>query len=201
MRVAILDYQAGNLASVQRAVAHLGFNAEVTADPRRIASADRVIFPGVGAAGQCMANLRERGLDQALHQVADSGKPLLCVCIGMQLLFDFSDEDGGVDCLGILPGVVERFVPEPQIKVPHMGWNAVETADSKIFSGIANNQHFYFVHSYYCAPGPEVQVIAIADHGGKFCAGVRRDNLVAVQFHPEKSGENGLTLLRNFLND
>lgn len=200
MRVAILDYEAGNLASVQRAVTHLGYDAQITADPKAIASAERVIFPGVGAAGQCMANLQQRGLDEAIRGVVDAGRPLLCICIGMQLLFEHSDEDGGVPCLGILPGVVERFRAAPEVKVPHMGWNAVAMADKKLFAGIRDQENFYFVHSYYCAPGPEVEVIATSDHGGRFCAGVRKDNLVAVQFHPEKSGENGLSLLRNFLN-
>src|SRR5476651_192578 len=119
MRVAILDYQAGNQTSVQRALAHLGCAAEVTADPQRVAAADRVVFPGVGAAGSCMANIRAAGLDRALGEVIAAGKPLLCVCIGMQLLFERSEEDGGVPCLGLLPGAVQRFTPtDPSIKVP-----------------------------------------------------------------------------------
>jgi glutamine amidotransferase len=200
MRVAILDYQAGNQTSVQRALAHLGVEAAVTADPAAVAAADRVVFPGVGAAGSCMANLRAAGLDQAIADVVAAGKPLLCVCIGMQLLFEFSDEDGGTPCLGVLPGLVERFQPEdPAIKVPHMGWNSVVTTGDPLFRDIPAGACFYFVHSYYCAPGTDVEVIATSDHGGGFCAGVRRGNLAAVQFHPEKSGPAGLKLLENFL--
>ncbi len=198
--IAILDYQAGNITSVRRAFASLGQEAVVTADPAIVASADRVVFPGVGAAGSCMANLRSAGLDRSLREIAASGKPLLCVCIGLQLLFDWSDEDGGVACLGLLPGRVVRFAPsDPSIKVPHMGWNDVAFAADDPLAGALPDRHFYFVHSYHCVPGPGVQVIAEADHGGRFCAGVRRGNLAAVQFHPEKSGPAGLALLRNFL--
>ncbi len=199
MRVAIVDYQAGNQTSVQRALAHLGVDADVSADPAVIAAADKVVFPGVGAAGSCMGNLRSAHLDQALADVVARGTPLLCVCIGMQLLFEFSDEDGGTPCLGVLPGLVERFQPEdPAVKVPHMGWNPVRVVKDPLFAGIAPDSCFYFVHSFYCAPGPGVDVIATADHGGRFCAGVRRGSLAAVQFHPEKSGPAGLRLLENF---
>jgi glutamine amidotransferase len=200
VRIAIIDYKAGNLTSVQRALAHIGVEAEVTADPQRVVEADRIIFPGVGAAGSCMANLQAAGLDEALRTVIAAGKPVLGICVGMQLLFEFSDEDGGVPCLGVLEGIVERFTPEdPAIKVPHMGWNAVEHDGDPLFAGIAMGERFYFVHSYFCAPDAALRVNAVADHGGKFAAGVRRDNLVAVQFHPEKSGEPGLRLLRNFV--
>jgi glutamine amidotransferase len=200
MRIAIVDYRAGNQTSVQRALAHLGHAAEISADPGRIAAADRVIFPGVGAAGSCMDNLRAAGVDDALRAAIDAGKPVLGVCIGMQLLFEFSDEDGGVPCLGVLDGIVERFQPEdPAVKVPHMGWNAVEHRGDPLFAGIPSGERFYFVHSYYCAPDVSIEAIAITDHGGKFCAGVRRGNLAAVQFHPEKSGAAGLKLLDNFV--
>jgi len=200
MRIAIIDYQAGNQTSVQRALAHLGHAAEVTADPALIASADRVIFPGVGAAGSCMANLRDGRLDAAIQAAVAGGKPVLGVCIGMQLLFEFSDEDGGVPCLGVLDGIVERFQPDDAtVKVPHMGWNAVAHTGDPLFAGIPSGERFYFVHSYYCAPHVAVDAIAIADHGGKFCAGVRQGSLAAVQFHPEKSGPAGLRLLDNFV--
>ncbi len=200
MRVAILDYQAGNLASVRRALAHLGVEAEVTDDPARIAIADRVIFPGVGAAASCMDNLTARGLDRAIAEFAATGRPLLGVCIGMQLLFERSEEDGGVACLGLLPGTVRRFRPsEPTLKVPHMGWSDVTTVADPLFDGIDAGSHFYFVHSYFCAPSAGVAVIASADYGGRFCVGVRRGNVAAVQFHPEKSGAYGLRLLANFL--
>lgn len=200
MRIAILDYDAGNLTSVARALAHLGLEAEVTADPARVDSADRVVFPGVGAAGQCMGSLRAKGLDGAIRRAVDGGKPVLVICVGMQLLFESSEEDGGVPCLGILPGKVVRFRPaDPTVKVPHMGWNPTRLTDPVLSAGIAPETPFYYVHSYHCVPGPGVEVIATADHGGPFCAGVRRGNLAAMQFHPEKSGEAGLRLIRNFL--
>jgi glutamine amidotransferase len=201
MRVAIIDYQAGNLTSVQRALAHLGQAAEVTADPAVIAAADRVIFPGVGAAGSCMANLRAAGLDQALQHVIAAGKPLLCICVGMQLLFASSEEDGGVACLGLVPGAVRRFRPaDRSLKVPHMGWNPVRWEHpDPLWDGIANDSPFYFVHSYYCDPAAGVAPLVTSDHGQRFCAGLRHGNLAAFQFHPEKSGPVGLKLLGNFL--
>lgn len=200
MSVAILDYEAGNLASVRHAVQHLGAQVEITSDPGRIAAARRVIFPGVGAAGTCMANLKARGLDRALRQVVASGTPLLCICVGLQLLFEHSEEDGGTPCLGILPGKVVRFRPaDPALKVPHMGWNPTRLDDAVLGAGIAPGSSFYYVHSYHPEPGTGVQVIAESDHGRPFCAGVRRGGLAAVQFHPEKSGPPGLRLLANFL--
>jgi imidazole glycerol-phosphate synthase subunit HisH len=199
MSIAIIDYEAGNLTSVQRALHHLGFEATVTPDPDQVAKADRVIFPGVGAAGSCMANLTSSGLGQALATVVERGNPVLGICVGMQLLFEHSDEDAGTPCLGILPGIVERFQPEDRtIKVPHMGWNAVHHDGDPLFAGIADGERFYFVHSYYCAPDTEVAISAWAEHGLRFACGVRHNNLAAVQFHPEKSGAVGLTLLRNF---
>ncbi len=198
--LAILDYDAGNLTSVQRALAHLGFDALITADPAVVATADQVVFPGVGAAGQCMGSLRARGLDRALHAAVAADKPVLVICVGMQLLFERSEEDGGVACLGILPGEVVRFRPtDPTIKVPHMGWNPTRLTDPVLGVGIPPDSAFYYVHSYHCVPGPGVEVIATADHGGPFVAGVRRERLAALQFHPEKSGPVGLRLIRNFL--
>ena len=201
MRVAIIDYQAGNLTSVQRALTHLGHASEITADPAVIAVADKVIFPGVGAAGSCMANLRAAHLDHALAQVIAAQKPLLCICVGMQLLFASSEEDGGVPCLNVIPGAVRRFnLSDPTHKVPHMGWNPVHWEQTDpLWQGIPNDTPFYFVHSYFCAPAAGVAPLGIADHGGRFCAAVRRGPLAAVQFHPEKSGEAGLALLGNFL--
>ena len=200
MTIAILDYDAGNLTSVQRALHHLGLDATITADPAVVARADKVVFPGVGAAGQCMASLHAKGLGVALRQAVDAGKPVLVICVGMQLLFESSEEDGGVPCLGILPGKVVRFRPtDPTVKIPHMGWNPTRLTDPVLNAGIPQDSAFYYVHSYHCMPGPGVEVIATADHGGPFCAGVRRGNLAAMQFHPEKSGELGLKLIRNFL--
>lgn len=204
MTVAILDYRAGNVTSVAHAVRASGYEAVITADHDIIGSAEQVIFPGVGAAGTCMAVLRERGLDVALAQAVDSGKPVFGICVGMQLLFDHSEEDGGVACLGLLPGRVRRFeLDDPGLKVPHMGWNPVRFApDEPLAAGIETRSDTacYFVHSYYCDPDPSVEVIAVTDHGHDFCVGVRRDNLVALQCHPEKSGPVGMTILGNFLN-
>lgn len=200
MSTAILDYDAGNLTSVQRALAHLGHEAVVTADPEVVDRAQRVIFPGVGAAGSCMASLNRKGLGEAIRRAVARDKPVLVICVGMQLLFERSAEDGGVPCLGILPGTVERFTPtDHTIKVPHMGWNPTRLDDPLLSAGVAPDSCFYYVHSYHCVPGPGVQVIASADHGGVFCSGVRRGNLAAVQFHPEKSGAVGLRLIQNFL--
>jgi glutamine amidotransferase len=202
MSTIIIDYEAGNLTSVARAVRYLGHECTISPDPAALRRADRIIFPGVGAAAQCMANLRRTGMDQAIREAVAQGTPVLGICVGMQLLFQRSEEDGGVACLGLIPGQVKRFRPvSPGIKVPHMGWNPVNLADPVLRAEIPTNTCFYFVHSYYCEPGPDPLLLRIAecDHGGRFCAGVRRRNLVAVQFHPEKSGRPGLRLLRNFL--
>ncbi len=203
MAVAILDYNAGNVTSVAHAVRRLGFDAQITADHDTIRAADHVIFPGVGAAATCMQVVRERGLDVALKEAVESGKPVFGICVGMQLLFDHSDEDGGVDCIGLLPGRVKRFeLDDPTLKVPHMGWNPVRFVDGEPIArdlvGAADTA-CYFVHSYYCDPDPSVEVIATADHGHAFCVGVRKDNLVALQCHPEKSGPVGMSILSSFL--
>ena len=200
MRVAILDYGAGNLASVRRAFAHLGADAVVTADPTEIAAADRVVFPGVGAAASCMTALRSTGTDAALRAALAGGRPVLGICLGLQLLFESSEEDGGTACLGILPGKVVKFQPtDSHIKVPHMGWNPTKLSDPILGRNLPPDSLFYYVHSYHVVPGPGVQVVAVSDHGQTFCAGVRRDNLVAMQFHPEKSGPAGLQLLADFI--
>jgi glutamine amidotransferase len=200
MRTVILDYDAGNLTSVQRACAHLGAATEIVRDPSAVDAADRVIFPGVGAAGQCMGSLAALGLGDALRRAIVAGKPVLAICVGLQLLFESSEEDGGVPCLGILPGRVVRIRPADRtVKVPHMGWNAVDFSAGEPLARGLPDRHFYFVHSYVAVPGAGVEVVASADHGGRFCAGVRRGNLVAFQFHPEKSGAAGLALLRTFL--
>lgn len=204
MSVAILDYNAGNVTSVAHAVRRLGFDAQITADHDTIRAADHVIFPGVGAAATCMKIVRERGLDDALREAVDAGKPVFGICVGMQLLFDHSDENGGVDCLGLLPGRVRRFeLDDPALKVPHMGWNPVVFSSNEPLAADlqgAVDTACYFVHSYYCDPDPSVQVIATTDHGHQFCVGVRKDNLVALQCHPEKSGPVGMSILSSFLN-
>jgi len=201
--IAILDYEAGNLTSVELAVRHVGGDAVVTQDPQVALSAERVIFPGVGSAKSCMANLQRFGLDTVIRQTLDSGKPMLAICIGMQLLFDHSEEDGGVDCLGILPGNVTRFqFPEADhVKVPHMGWNEVNIGTPHpLLEGFPVGGECYFVHSYYVNPAATTPVHGQAEYAGKtFTCSVGKDNLFATQFHPEKSGEVGLGILRRFL--
>ena len=202
MKIAILDYAAGNVTSVLRAIRHLGYDATITPDPEVVASADKVIFPGVGAAASCMRNLSERGLDQALRDVAAAGTPLLGICVGMQLLFEHSEEDGGVDCVGLFPGNVKRFQPsDQQLKVPHMGWNTVHFKDDPLATDIDPDAFFYFVHSYFCAPTHSDIHLATTKHGEDFCAGVRKDNVAAVQFHPEKSRSIGLNILDSAIKD
>ena len=203
MAVAILDYNAGNVTSVAHAVRRLGYDPEITADHDIIRAADHVIFPGVGAAATCMNILRDRGLDVALREAVDDGKPVFGICVGMQLLFDHSEEDGGVDTLGLLPGRVRKFdLDDPTLKVPHMGWNPVTFSEGEPLASElegASDTACYFVHSYYCDPDPSVEVIATADHGHPFAVGVRKDNLVALQCHPEKSGPVGASILKAFL--
>ncbi|MHC4887168.1 MAG: imidazole glycerol phosphate synthase subunit HisH [Planctomycetota bacterium] len=201
--IAILDYQAGNLTSVELAVRHVGGDCEVTADPSKVAQADRVIFPGVGAAAQCMENLHSYGLGNALKAAVDAGKPVLAICIGVQLLFESSEEDGGVDCLGILPGQVKRFpfAGEAGAKIPQMGWNQIEVKrEHPLLSDFEAGDECYFVHSYYVEPADPELVLTETEYAGfTFTSAVSRDNLVATQFHPEKSGRIGLSLLKNFL--
>ncbi|NUQ01316.1 MAG: imidazole glycerol phosphate synthase subunit HisH [Armatimonadetes bacterium] len=201
--VAIIDYEAGNLTSVALAVKHLGFAGQVTSDPAVIDAAERVIFPGQGAAGSAMSNLHRLQLEAPLRRALADGRPVLGICIAHQLIFEHSEEDGGTACLGILGGRVVKFQfpPERRVKIPQMGWNGVElAAQHPIFEGFQSGWECYFVHSYYPVPSGDVRVLATTDYEGlSFPSIVGRDNLVAMQFHPEKSGRAGLTLLRNFL--
>ncbi len=204
--VAILDYDAGNLTSVERAVRRLGGEAVVTHDRGRIRDARRLIFPGVGAAGAAMESLGRLGLDEELRSAHAAGKPILGICVGCQVIFDESEEDGGVRCLGFLPGSVVRFRFPPGVsrKVPHMGWNEVRFADGDrrhpVFEGIEPGSQFYFVHSFHPVPHEASDTQGSAVYGEReFTAAVARDHLVAVQFHTEKSGRCGLRVLENFL--
>ena len=191
--IAILDYGAGNLTSVRLAFAAVGADATVTSDPAVAAKADKVVFPGVGAAKRAMENLRRLGLDRAVRDAVSADKPFLGICLGMQILFERSEEDGGVDCLGILPGRVRRFPAVPGVKVPEIGWNQVAAAGEP---NLADGE-FYFVHSYYAEKGP--YTVGVTEYAGvSFTSAVRRGRLVAYQFHPEKSGRLGLALLREF---
>lgn len=196
--IAIVDYRAGNLTSVLRAVKHLGHAAEITDDPERIRSADRVIFPGVGAAGETMQTLRQLGLDVVLCDIFEKGNPLLGICIGVQIIFERSEENDAT-CLGLLPGEVRRFPREAGLKVPQIGWNAVHfERQHPLFSGIPSDAEFYFVNSYYPTPAESDLVYATTEYGTRFASVVGRGNLVATQFHLEKSGRTGLAMLDNF---
>lgn len=201
--IAVVDYKAGNLTSVALALRHLGRDPLITQRPEEVATAERVVFPGVGAAGAAMENLGELGLREALRDVIRRGRPVLGICVGCQVIFDHSEEDDGTDCLGIIPGVVRRFVFPEGIsrKIPHMGWNAVHfDGDHPVFRNLPPDSQFYFVHSYYPEPRDDGIVHGRAVYGGiRFAAAVARGSVAAVQFHTEKSGPPGLRLLDNFL--
>ncbi|HEX6263582.1 MAG TPA: imidazole glycerol phosphate synthase subunit HisH [Actinomycetota bacterium] len=194
--MAILDYGFGNLRSVQRAVERVGGAGLVTSDPDEARAADAFVVPGVGAFAACVAGLRNAGLDGLVREIVDSGRPVLGVCLGMQVLFDWGEE-GPADGLGILRGKVRRL---PQgLTVPHMGWNEVRwSAAHPLTEGIPDGTRFYFVHSYVCDPEEEVTV-GVTDYGGPFAAAVGRENVFATQFHPEKSGEPGLRIYANLV--
>lgn len=199
--IAVVDYRAGNLTSVRLALEAIGVSGVVTCRAADIRAADRVIFPGVGAAAAAMANLRQLGLEEALRDAVAQGTPFLGICLGMQIIFDFSEEDGGVNGVGLIRGRVRRFQPgDPMTKVPHMGWNAVKQVRTHpVFDGIDSGSEFYFVHSYYPDPADPARVVGETDYGGTvFASVVGQANLVATQFHPEKSGRIGLRLLKNF---
>ena len=198
MNVAVVDYDAGNTLSVTRALKKVGARVDLTPDPGRVEAADAVVLPGVGAFGDCMRKLRERGMDEACLETYRTGKPFLGVCVALQVFFEGSEESPGVEGLGILPGDVVRFDVEG-LKVPHMGWNELEVVrPHPVLDGL-DGEAFYFVHSYHPQPERPGDLLGVADYGIRFCAAAGRENLVAVQFHPEKSSRAGLTLYENFL--
>ncbi len=201
--ITIIDYKAGNLTSVQLGLEHIGFEVEITDKKEKVLAAERVIFPGVGAAKSAMANLRKLDLIEPVKEIIAEGVPFLGICIGMQLSFDFSEENDGTECMGLLPGKVKRFTPSnPLDKIPQMGWNAVEQVrEHPIFEGIENKSEFYFVHSYYPWPDNDGDIIGKTDYADvEFASCAGADNLVLTQFHPERSGRIGLKLLENFCN-
>lgn len=196
--IALIDYGAGNLRSVENAITTLGYRSIITSHPSSILEADAVILPGVGAAADAMANLDKLGLIDTIRHVVQIGRPFLGICIGLQILFDITEEGGLQECLSIIPGKVRRF--SENVKIPHMGWNQVKQCrQNRIFTGIPDNTNFYFVHSYFGIPDDDAVVLGTTDYDISFCSVLGRDNLVATQFHPEKSGTWGLKIYDNFL--
>jgi imidazole glycerol-phosphate synthase subunit HisH len=197
--IAIIDYAAGNLPSVKRALDHLGIDATISADPTVIGRADRIIFPGVGHAASAMAVLKERRLDTVLKEAFSAGTPILGICLGTQIILSRSEE-GPTECVGLIPGTVPRFaMTNPSLKVPHMGWDAIRIVrPHPVLRDVAPDAEFYFVHSYYPKPDDAGAVIAVGDYEIEFPAVIGTNNLIATQFHPEKSGPAGLRILQNF---
>ena len=197
--IAIVDYNAGNLKSVEKAMLYLGQKVLVTSRPEEILSADKVILPGVGAFGDAMKNLTAAGLDTVLREVSDRKKPLLGICLGMQLLFEESEESPGVKGLGLLPGLILRIPAAPGLKIPHMGWNNLKINSGKsLYRSVPDSSYVYFVHSYYLKANDPEDVAARCEYGVTIDASVESGNLYGCQFHPEKSGDVGLKILSNF---
>ncbi len=196
--IAVIDYGAGNLRSVINAVGKLGYSPEVTSRPGDVLNARAVILPGVGAAADTMTSLKTLGLAEPVHEFIAEGRPFLGVCIGLQILFNGTEEGGGHECLGIIPGSVRKL--PPGLKTPHMGWNQVkQRVAHPVFDNIPDGANFYFVHSYYAEPDDRSLVAGETEYGISLCSVIARDNLVATQFHPDKSGELGLRFYDNFL--
>lgn len=198
--IAVIDYGAGNLGSVEKALRFIGCDCVVTDDKNIISGADGVILPGVGSFGDCMASMRAKGLDKAAVDAVNSGKPFLGICLGLQLLFEDSEESPGVQGLGILKGHIRRIPSGDGLKVPHIGWNSLQIAQREgIFRSVDQNAYVYFVHSYYLDAADKSQVAATAEYGVTIDAAVQTGNVCATQFHPEKSGGVGLEILRGFV--
>lgn len=196
--IAIIDYQAGNLKSVERALKHLGQACRITGSASEILAAERVIFPGVGAAGRAMQTIRAQGLDEAIHAVIERGTPFLGICLGTQIILETSEEDGGTACLGVIPGTVRRFA-DIGLKIPHMGWNSLSPRfNHPLLEDIDPLAQFYFVHSYYPDPRDAAAIAATTTYGVTFASALTSGNVFATQFHPEKSGSPGLKILENF---
>lgn len=197
--VAIIDYDAGNLKSVENALLNLGERAEITRDPQKILEADRVILPGVGAFGDAMAKLKKYGLDTVIQEVHHRQMPFLGICLGLQLLFEQSDEAPGIQGLGLLPGKITAIPEKSGYKIPHMGWNSLTIRDNaRLFQGIPQDAYVYFVHSFYLQAAEAADVAAKTEYIVDIHASVEHGNTFACQFHPEKSGDIGLKILQNF---
>lgn len=198
--IAILDYDAGNIKSVEKAMQLLGQEVEITREKETILQADKVILPGVGAFGDAMGKLRQYGLEEVIHEVVEKGMPFLGICLGLQLMFERSDESPGVKGLGILKGEILRIPETLGLKIPHMGWNTLEFQNNgRLFSGLKQEAYVYFVHSYYLKAADEGIVTAVTQYGTKIHASVEKGNVFACQFHPEKSSDVGIQILRNFI--
>ena len=198
--IAIIDYDAGNIKSVEKALQKLGAEVVITKEPEKILQADKVILPGVGAFGDAMANLKKFGLDKVIYQVVEKGTPFLGICLGLQLLFERSDETPGVEGLGILRGEILRIPDKEDLKIPHMGWNSLHLQNQgRLFKGLSEQSYVYFVHSYYLKAKEEEIVKATTDYSVNIHASVEKDNVFACQFHPEKSSDVGLQILKNFV--
>jgi len=204
--IAIVDYGMGNLRSVQKAFERLGVAAVIVERPRELADAEAMVLPGVGAFRDAIAALRQHDLVGPIRDHIAADKPFLGICLGLQLLFDVSFEDGEYEGLGIVPGEVVRFRSQPGLRIPHMGWNEVRQGSGvrdqgsgvRLFEGIPDGSHFYFVHSYHVVPTDEAAIVGVTDHGGEFVSVIARGNMAATQFHPEKSQTHGLKLMENF---
>ena len=196
----IVDYKAGNLKSVERACSEVGVEAEISGDPEKIRQASRLIFPGVGAAGAAMASLQETGIDEAIREFFNLGRPVLGICLGLQISLNYSEENQ-TKTLDLISGEVKKFrLKETGLKIPHMGWNTVNVIQQHpVLDRIEPRDEFYFVHSYYAVPAKKESVYALTDYEDQFASVISKDNLIATQFHPEKSGRVGLRLLSNFL--
>ena len=198
--IAIIDYDAGNLKSVEKALQHLGQDCKITRNAKEILEADKVILPGVGAFADAMEKLQKYDLIDVIHQVVDKKTPFLGICLGLQLMFESSEESPGVEGLGLLPGKILKIPETPGMKVPHMGWNSLKIdPNSRLFKGIPDGNYVYFVHSYYLKAGSEDIVAATTEYGTHIHAAVEKGNLYACQFHPEKSSQTGLKILENFI--
>ncbi len=198
--IAILDYDAGNIKSVEKAMQLLGQEVTITRKRDEILRADKVILPGVGAFGDAMGKICQYGLFDVIHEVVDNGTPFLGICLGLQLLFERSDESPGVEGLGVLKGEILRIPETPGLKIPHMGWNSLEFQnDGRLFRKLSKESYVYFVHSYYLKAADESIVTAVTEYGTKIHASVEQGNVFACQFHPEKSSDVGIQILKNFV--
>ena len=197
--IAIIDYGAGNLQSVKKALDFIGAESVITDNPETINACDKILLPGVGSFGDAMDSMIQKGLVETVKQNAVSGKPFLGICLGLQLLFEESEESPGVNGLGIFKGKIKKFSPDMRLKIPHIGWNSLEIRQKDtLFKGIPENSYVYFVHSYYLHAEDENEIATVTNYGIDFHSAVGKENIFATQFHPEKSGDVGLQILKNF---